>query len=104
MVRGLVISLNAELISRVTTLPLGIRWSKEDKVVSVASRNNFFILKEKSVEDNNGVRRDRLPYPCDEVAYHILKYISCEGRLSIVYAYHFTLLHELRFKAELRIP
>jgi hypothetical protein len=30
------------------------------------------------------------------VAYHILKYISCEGRLSVFYAYHFRLLHQLR--------
>lgn len=98
VVRGLVISLSPETISIVMTLPLGIQWSKEDKAVSVATRNNFFNQREKYMEDKNGVRRESLPYPWDEVAYHILKYISCEGRLSIVYAYHFRLLHELRFK------
>jgi len=36
----------------------------------------------------------------DEVAYHILKYISYEGRLSVVYGYHFILLHELEFQAK----
>jgi len=40
-------------------------------------------------------------YPWDEVRYHILKYISCEGRLSIAYGYQFRLLHELRFGEEL---
>lgn len=35
-----------------------------------------------------------------EVAYHILKYIFCEERLSVVYGYHFRLLYELRFQAE----
>jgi len=93
------ISPSPETISRVTTLPIGIRWSKEDKEVCVKTRKNFFILKEKPVGDNIGVRRESLPYPWDEVAYHIINDISYEGRLSMVYAYHFRFLHELRFKA-----
>lgn len=56
------------------------------------------------MEDKNGVRRERLPYPWDEVAYHILKYIFCYGSLRIVYAYEFRLLYELRFQTELPIP
>lgn len=47
---------------------------------------------------------ESLPYPWDEVSYDILRYISCEGRLSVVYAYQFILLHELRFKEELSLP
>jgi len=43
---------------------------------------------------------ESLPYPWDEVAYHIMKYISCEGRLIMVYGYHFTLLHDLRLKGD----
>ena len=92
IVRGLAISLSPETINRVTTLPLGIRWSKEDKQVSVATGKNFFLSKEKHVEEKNGVRRESLPYPWDEVAYDVLKYISCEGLLSVVYAYHFRFL------------
>jgi len=30
-----------------------------------------------------------------------MKHIPCERRMSVVYAYHFRLLHELRFQAEL---
>lgn len=45
--------------------------------------------------------REILPYPWDEVAYHILKYILYKGRMSVVYADHFRLLHELGLKAEL---
>lgn len=62
VVRGLAISLNVELIRKVTTLPLGIRWSKENKAMSVTSRKNFFIQREKHVEDKNGVRGESLPY------------------------------------------
>jgi len=101
VVSGLSISLNVEIISKVTTLPLGVQWCKEDKAVCVTLRKNFFIHRENPIEDKNGVRRESLPYPWDEVVYHILKQISCEGRLSIVYAYHFRLLHELLFKEEL---
>ena len=30
-----------------------------------------------------------------------MKFISCEGRLSVVYGYHFMLLNELRLQGEL---
>jgi len=101
VVRLLPISLNLEIISRVTTLPLGINWRREEKATSLTSKTNFFTANENPVEDKNGVRREILPYTWNDVAYHILKYISCEGRMSVVYAYHFRLLHELGFKAEL---
>lgn len=97
IVRGLSIHFNANIISRVTKIPLGLRWDKEDRTEAIIAKNNFFLPEENPVEDNNGVRREILPYPWDEVAYHILKYISCEGRLSVVYAYQFRLLYELRF-------
>lgn len=96
-VGGLAISLNPEIIIRVTTLPLGIKWSREDKATSVASKNNLFTSNENHIKDKDGVRRESLPYPWDEVVYHIVKYMSCEGRMSVVYAYHFILLHEIRF-------
>jgi len=43
VVRGLSIFLNVEHINRVTTLLLGIWWSKEDKAVNVTTRKNFFF-------------------------------------------------------------
>lgn len=101
VVRGLAISLSPELISKGTTLPLGIKWGEEDKTTSATTKKNFFTTNEKNIEEKNGFRREILPYPWDEVSYHILKYISCEGRLSVVYGYHFRLLHELRFQASL---
>ena len=72
-------------------------------VDSATTKKSFFIANENVVEDKNVVRRVILPYPWDEVAYHIMKYISYEGRLSMVYAYDFRLLHELRFKIELSL-
>jgi len=63
----------------------GLRLSQARKV--------FSLQNEKPMEDKNGVRREILQYPWDDVAYYILKYISCEGRLSIVYAYMFSFLY-----------
>lgn len=102
-VRGLSISISFDLIGRVTTVPLRIPWIREDKTSSTISKNNFLTANEKPIEDKNGVERESLPYPWDEVAYHILKFISCEGRLILVYGYQFTLLHELIFQVELSL-
>lgn len=52
------------------------------------------------MEDKNGVRRESLPYPWNEISYHLIKYISCESRYNVVYGYHFRPLEELRFGAD----
>ena len=66
-------------------------------VTSVASMKIFSETNENPIEDKNGAKREILPYQWDEVAYHVLKYISCECKLSVVYGYHFRLLCEIRF-------
>lgn len=100
MIRGLAITLSHELIRRVTTFPLGAKWVKE-RIPSTATKNNLFLLGEEYIEDKNGVIRKSLPYPCDEFSFHIMKFVSCEGRLSMVYENDFRLLNELRFQGEL---
>ena len=100
LVRGLTIDLTTDLISRVTTLPLGIPWRKEDKGDSQVAKRKFFLEGEEPTEDKNGVRRDSLPYPWSEVGYQLLQYIPCEGIYSFVYGYHFRILEELRYGVE----
>lgn len=68
------------------------------------AKKTFFQPNEHPVEDKNGVRRTSIPYPWDEVSYHIIKYISCEGRYNIVYGYHFRLFHEVRHGMDLPAP
>ena len=46
--------------------------------------------------EKNGVKREFLLNPWPQVAYHFLIYITCDGRLSFVYAYNFIFLHHLR--------
>jgi len=100
VIRGLTIDPTPELINRVTTLPLGIPWRKEDKGDSQVSKRKLFLEGEEPTEDKNGVRKESMPYPWNEVGYQLIKYISCEGRYSVVYGYHFRILEELRFGAE----
>jgi len=63
VIRGLSIELTLELISRVTTLPLGIPWRKEDKGDSQVSKRKFLLEGEETTKDKNGVKRESLPYP-----------------------------------------
>lgn len=102
--RGLTIEITPKFISRVTSLPLGLPWSKEEKPLGQVAKKTFFQPNEHPVEDKNGIRRTSIPYLRDEVSYRIIKYISCEGRYNIVYGYHFRLLHELRYGMDLPAP
>jgi len=67
---------------------------------SQVSKRKFFLEGEEPTEDKNGVTRESFPCPWNEVGYQLIKYISCEGRYSVVYGYHFGILEELRFRAE----
>jgi len=100
VVKGLSIELTPKIIGRITTLPLGMPWRKKDKGNSQIAKKKFFLEGEGAMEDKNGVRRAILPYPWNKIIYHLIIYISCEGRYSVVYGYHFRLLQELRFGAD----
>lgn len=93
-----------EFISRVTSFPLGLPWSKDEKTMGQVVKKTFFQPNEHLVEDKNGIRRTSIPYPWNEFNYQIIKYVSYEGRYSIVYGYHFRLLHELRYGMDTPTP
>lgn len=63
MVRGLSITTNPDVINRVTTLPLGIQWRREDKDSNTFAKRNFLLNDEQPIEDKNGVKREGVPYP-----------------------------------------
>ena len=63
--RGLSMEITLEFISRVTNLPLGLPWSKDEKPIGQVAKNFFFQNNETIVEDKNGFRRDSIPYPWD---------------------------------------
>ena len=101
--RGLSLRLTPQFISRVTELPMGLPWDKEERKLGQQAKKEFFPPEEEFSEDKNGVRRTSLLPPWSEVSLQIMKYITCEGRFSIVYGYHFRLLMELRHQMDLPV-
>lgn len=79
VVKGLSVEITTKVISRITTLPLGLPWRKEDMGNNTLAKKNFFLEGIEPMEDKNGVRRERTPYPWNEVNYHLIKHISSEG-------------------------
>ncbi len=62
-IRGLSIKITHEFISRVTTLPLRLPWSKDEKIIGQAAKRKIFQDNETPVEDKKGIRRASVPYP-----------------------------------------
>ena len=80
---------------------MGVPWDKEERKLGQKAKKEFFPPEEQFSEDKNGVRRASLQPLWSEVSLQIMKYITCEGRFSIVYGYHFRLLKELRHQMDL---
>lgn len=68
-VKGLVIYINEDSIRRITTLPKGLQWSKEERKEAITANKGFLLQNEQLDEDNNGVRRESMSGPCNDVAY-----------------------------------
>jgi len=75
-------------------------WDKEERKLGQKAKKEFFLPEEQFSEHKNGVQRASLQPFWSEVSLQIMKYITCEGRFSIVYGYHFRLLTELRHKMD----
>ena len=61
---------------------------------------NIRLLDNKEfIKDKYGFKGKSFPSPWNEVAYHVLKYISYDGRFSVVFAYHLILLYQLRHQS-----
>lgn len=101
--RVLTLELTPDFISRITGLPLGLPWSKKEKSLGQVAKKTFFLPEEHPLEDKNEIRRTSLPPLWSEVSYQIMKYITCEGRFTIIYGYHFRLFHELRYGMDLSL-
>jgi len=51
VVRGIPIEITPELINKVTTLPLGVSWRKEDKGDNYVAKRKLFLEGEEPTED-----------------------------------------------------
>lgn len=55
IVRGLSVTIMLESISKITTLPLGLQWRKEEKSKNTLAKKGFLLEGEEPIEDKNGV-------------------------------------------------
>jgi hypothetical protein len=104
-VGNLTIRISEDIIAHVTGLPqIGERYfkTKHFKDKSWAS----FISRSRvaAVNWKKGIPRSWLIHPWDELAYLIQKFITCEGRFSIIYLYHIKLLQHLKGDCEINMP
>ena len=52
----------------------------------------------------SGVSRSWLKSPWDEIAYLVQKYVTCEGRFSLVFLYHIRILQHLNHEKPMNMP
>ena len=62
-IKGIVIYLNEEIISRVIGLPIGMIWDEEDCELAQKDKKWFFRFTETYGKVKVGVRRESLPSP-----------------------------------------
>lgn len=84
---GLNIFVEEEIISQITEILRGQRWDRDDRALNLRENNNFFKPQEQYEENRNGVKRESFPENWGNIAFYIMKYLTCEGRLSMVYAF-----------------
>ena len=91
-------------ITEVTGLPRrGTRWfGKRKRVMQI---EELFVQGEELLQHKrHGIAITSLPPPWDTVSFGIQKFLTCEGRYTILYHYHFKLLAHLRHGHLINIP
>lgn len=78
-VRVLKITLTKEYLSLLIRIPKGRRWDNDNRESTGRDKKTFFRL----YEPIRKIKIDTLLEPWDEVAYFVLKYLTCEERLSV---------------------
>ena len=90
--------------SRVTKLSAeGQIWFNR-KVNDPSLKEDFLEEEEKLEKKGRGVDRLLLPQPWADVTLGLIKYITCEGRSTIIFNYHFHLLNHLRHQNKINLP
>lgn len=93
-----------EVIDRVTGfLTEGMRWFNR-KVNDPSLKGDFLQEEESLVKKGMGIDRLSLPQPWADVSLYLIKYITCKGRATIVFNYHFPLLNHLRHQKLINLP
>jgi hypothetical protein len=104
MVKGLPIDFSEQEVAEVTGLPQsGIRWFGKWKTI-MQTEQLFSRGGEVLQQRGHGISRILLPPPWDIVSLGIQKFLTCEGRYTILFHYYFRLLSHLEHKHLMNIP
>lgn len=104
VVKGVPINFSEQAIAEVTNLPLcGTRWFGKRKRV-MQTEQLFARGGEVLQQRGHGIARISLPPPSDTVALGIQKFLTCKGRYTILFHYHFRLLSHLQHGLLMNIP
>ena len=104
-VGNLQIRLSEDVLAQVTGLPQqGERFFKTKQFKEKVWIPFLCRSRAGSVNWKKGIPRSWLIHPWDEIVYIIQKFVTCEGRFSIIYLYHIKLLQHLKGECEVNIP
>ena len=104
-VGNLTIRISEYIIAHVTGLPqIGERYLKTNHFKDKSWASFISRSRVAAVNWKKGIPRSWLIHPWDELAYLIQKFITCEGRFSIIYLYHIKLLQHLKGDCEINMP
>lgn len=86
------------------TLPIEVKRWFNKKISDPSLKEDFIQREEQLVKKGRGIDRLSLPQPWADVTLYLIKYIKCEGRATIVFNYHFSLLNYLRYRQFINLP
>lgn len=73
------------------------------KVNDPSLKEDFLQESESLVKKGRGIDRMSLPQPWVDVALFLIKYITCEGRATIMFNYHFPLLNHFCHEQQINL-
>ena len=101
---NLILSISDKYISQVTRLPqIREKWFKK-QYMEEKYWTPYINKSRKVCNWVNGVSRSWLKSPWDEIAYLIQKYVTCEGRYSLIFLYHIRILMHLGNEKPMNMP
>lgn len=90
--------ISLELIVEATNLSTDGQWFAREMGASRIDVLQFINQPKVLVKKKNGYDQQLLPRSWDKVAATVVKLVTCEGRISVLYGYHFKVLCHLRGK------
>lgn len=70
----------------------------------ITTRNKFALPREKIDSSSQDIRQLSLPWLWNSIVIYIIKYLTCEGRQSLLYTIHFKLISHFYYNQLVNVP